>query len=192
MRNGLILGCNLIKTSYRTLTIIKVREHSWIVKSCCRYSCESVLLHRISTVFHKGEEAGIIVVENEESYTSKCDALALESFDDCKRRTTNRRLVRGLYRSSIGHLVNADVNGALNIMRKHVLKAHPSLNTQIKDHIQSQHSVLLNPFKCSMKYLKSNYETDGLSYNLGFTSSALAAWLVFDYLNTKGSWLIPS
>ena len=54
----------------------------------------------VKYVFHKGEEAGIIIVENVESYTSKCDALALESFDDCKRRTTNRRLVRGLYRSS--------------------------------------------------------------------------------------------
>lgn len=62
----------------------------------------------VKYIFHKGEEAGIIVVENEESYTSKCDALALESFEDCKHRTTNRRLVRGLYRSSIGRLVNAE------------------------------------------------------------------------------------
>ena len=62
----------------------------------------------VKYIFHKGEEAGIIVVENEESYTSKCDALALESFEDCKHRTTNRRLVRGLYRSSVGRLVNAE------------------------------------------------------------------------------------
>ena len=58
-------------------------------------------------------------------------------------------------------------------MRKHVAKSQPSLTTQIKEHIQTEHSVLLNPFKCSITYLKSKYETDG--FDLGFTSSALAA-----------------
>ncbi|MCD8208286.1 MAG: transposase, partial [Bacteroidales bacterium] len=61
--------------------------------------------------------AGIKFVEHEESYTSRCDALALEPVG--KHETyLGKRKKRGLFQSSTGVLVNADVNGALNIMRK--------------------------------------------------------------------------
>ena len=60
---------------------------------------------------------GIKVIVNEESYTSKCDALALEGV--CKHdKYMGRRVKRGLFKSSTGRLINADVNGAVNIMRK--------------------------------------------------------------------------
>ena len=66
---------------------------------------------------YKCEIVGIDFVEHEESYTSKCDALALETIG--KHETyLGKRTKRGLFRSSIGKLVNADQNGALNIMRK--------------------------------------------------------------------------
>ena len=66
---------------------------------------------------YKCEMVGIDFVEHEESYTSKCDALALEPIGK-HEPYLGRRTKRGLFRSSTGKLINADQNGALNIMRK--------------------------------------------------------------------------
>ena len=66
---------------------------------------------------YKCEMIGIEFVEHEESYTSKCDALTLEPI--CKHEDyLGRRVKRGLFRSSTGKVINADQNGALNILRK--------------------------------------------------------------------------
>ena len=54
-----------------------------------------------------------------ESYTSKCDALALESIGYHETYLGNRKK-RGLFESSTQKLINADLNGAINIMRKYV------------------------------------------------------------------------
>lgn len=66
---------------------------------------------------YKCKLAGIDFIEHEESYTSKCDALALEEV--CKHEDyLGKRVKRGLFRSSVGKIINADQNGALNILRK--------------------------------------------------------------------------
>lgn len=66
---------------------------------------------------YKCEMVGINLIIHEESYTSKCDALAQE---EIKKHETylGKRVKRGLFQSSIGKLINADVNGSLNILRK--------------------------------------------------------------------------
>ena len=66
---------------------------------------------------YKCEMVGINLIIHEESHTSKCDALALE---DVKQHETylGKRVKRGLFQSSIRKLINADVNGSLNILRK--------------------------------------------------------------------------
>ena len=71
----------------------------------------------ISMLEYKCRMVGINVTKHEESYTSKCDGLCLETIG---RHETylGKRKKRGLFQSSVGKLVNADVNGALNIMRK--------------------------------------------------------------------------
>lgn len=66
---------------------------------------------------YKCEMAGIRFVENEESYTSKCDALTKEEIGK-HESYLGKRVKRGLFRSSTGRYVNADVNGAVNILRK--------------------------------------------------------------------------
>ena len=66
---------------------------------------------------YKCEMNGIRLVEIEEGYTSKCDALAMETIEK-HEVYQGKRIRRGLYQSSVGKLINADVNGALNIMRK--------------------------------------------------------------------------
>lgn len=63
-------------------------------------------------------------VEQEESYTSKSsffDIDILPKFKADKPQTYSflgKRIKRGLYQTSKGYILNADVNGALNILRK--------------------------------------------------------------------------
>lgn len=70
-----------------------------------------------SQLKYKCEMAGIKYEEQEESYTSKTDALALESIEHHETYMGSRKK-RGLFQSSTNKLVNADQNGALNILRK--------------------------------------------------------------------------
>ncbi len=65
----------------------------------------------------KCERYGISFIEVDEKYTSRIDALALEPLVK-KEKYWGKRIKRGLYQSSTGTLINADVNGALNILRK--------------------------------------------------------------------------
>lgn len=67
---------------------------------------------------YKGKLEGISVVEIEEGYTSKCsfiDNELIEKHDEY----FGRRVHRGLFQSSKS-LLNADVNGSFNIMRKYL------------------------------------------------------------------------
>ena len=63
------------------------------------------------------------VVEQEESYTSKASLLDLDEIPVYKKGQktgafSGSRIRRGLYRSADGTVLNADVNGAGNILRK--------------------------------------------------------------------------
>ena len=64
---------------------------------------------------------GIEVKYNEEAYTSKCDALSLEEIGK-HEAYMGQRIKRGLFKSKTGKLINADLNGAINIMRKYFNK----------------------------------------------------------------------
>ena len=67
---------------------------------------------------------GIVFVKQEESYTSKSsfwdrDDIPVYNADNPKEYSfSGRRTHRGLYKTASGKTFNADVNGALNIMRK--------------------------------------------------------------------------
>jgi IS605 OrfB family transposase len=52
-----------------------------------------------------------------EAYTSQVDSLALDPIQK-QEYGRKRRVKRGLYKSSTGQLINADINGAINILRK--------------------------------------------------------------------------
>lgn len=68
---------------------------------------------------YKCKMIGINLVTQEESYTSKCDSLAFESVEK-HTEYKGRRVKRGLFLSSLGKALNADINGALNILRKYL------------------------------------------------------------------------
>lgn len=71
----------------------------------------------IDKIVYKANILGINVVIHEESYTSKIDHLA---FEPLKKQDTylGKRKKRGLFQSSVGKLINSDINGAIGIVRK--------------------------------------------------------------------------
>lgn len=71
----------------------------------------------IDKIKYKAELFSINLEANEESYTSKCDALALEAVKKHEVYLGIRKN-RGLFQSSVGSVLNADINGAINIARK--------------------------------------------------------------------------
>lgn len=73
----------------------------------------------IEMLKYKCEIAGINIIINEESYTSKCSFLDLEEISKHKEYK-GKRISRGMFKSSDGRLINADVNGSYNILRKAV------------------------------------------------------------------------
>ena len=70
---------------------------------------------------YKCKRIGIKLVQQEESYTSKCDALSFEEVK-CHDTYKGSRIKRGMFKSGIGKVLNADINGALNILRKYLIK----------------------------------------------------------------------
>ena len=62
---------------------------------------------------------GIKVITEEESFTSKCSFLDNETIEK-HDSYAGKRIKRGLFKSSSGILINADINAAYNIMKKHL------------------------------------------------------------------------
>lgn len=71
----------------------------------------------VSMLTYKCEMVGINVVTTEESYTSKTSFLDGE--EPIKHESyAGRRVKRGLFRSALGKVINADLNGAYQIIKK--------------------------------------------------------------------------
>ncbi|HMF32351.1 MAG TPA: transposase [Candidatus Lokiarchaeia archaeon] len=70
-------------------------------------------------IAYKAHIVGISVIEVNEAYTSKC---SFEDGESIERHAhyCGQRVRRGLFRTSAGKKINADVNAALNILRKGV------------------------------------------------------------------------
>ncbi|MHB8371179.1 MAG: RNA-guided endonuclease InsQ/TnpB family protein [Thermoplasmataceae archaeon] len=76
----------------------------------------------IQQIRYKGEEAGIHVVIQEESHTSKVSFLDKESIEH-HDAYMGRRIKRGIFRSNNGTLIHADLNGVYNIITKAIPEA---------------------------------------------------------------------
>jgi len=93
----------------------------------------------INQLEYKAALLGITVVRNEESYTSKCSAMDLEPVE--KHDTyCGERVKRGMFKSSTGQSINADLNGAINILRKVAGDKEPVM-TVVKQWVQTQSSI---------------------------------------------------
>jgi putative transposase len=71
----------------------------------------------IAMLEYKANLVGINVYCSEESYTSKCSFLDGEPLQK-HPAYTGKRVKRGIFRTAAGRNVNADVNGAYNIITK--------------------------------------------------------------------------
>ena len=93
----------------------------------------------VENIVYKLESLGINVILVEESYTSKAsfvdgDVLPVFGGDaDRKRTFSGRRRHRGLYVTKHGCRINADLNGAFNIIRKHVPGFSSIVDPTVKD-----------------------------------------------------------
>ena len=73
---------------------------------------------------YQSQRYNIVLIEQEESYTSKADFLANDSmpiynaFDKKIYNFSGNRISRGQYKSATGAILNADINASLNIMKK--------------------------------------------------------------------------
>lgn len=94
------------------------------------------LIHMIQ---YKANEVGIQITLTEESYTSGCSFLDNEPLNN-KFYNKNRRITRGLFKSNNGIIINADCNGAYNIIQK-VLGNNFKLNS-IEDVVL--HPLIIN------------------------------------------------
>jgi putative transposase len=72
----------------------------------------------IEMLTYKAILAGIQVATIEESYTSKCSFLDEEPIQH-HDRYLGKRVKRGLFVASTGQPIHADINGSLNILRRH-------------------------------------------------------------------------
>ena len=68
-------------------------------------------------ITYKALNAGIKIIEQEESYTSKADITTKDYIPTYRVDDENKR---GLYRCADGTILNADCHAAANIMRKAV------------------------------------------------------------------------
>lgn len=110
--NGLVIPINYRKDDlYFIESLEKAPQYCRIVRK--------IVKGKISYSIHR-----IKFITTEESYTSKASFLdndELPVFDaenKVKHTFSGKRISRGLYKTKTGKLINADVNGALNILRK--------------------------------------------------------------------------
>lgn len=78
----------------------------------------------INKVIYKAENVGIKVILTEESYTSGTSFLD-DELPIKENYNKSRRIYRGLFKSNNGTLINADLNGSLQIMKKVFPKVFP-------------------------------------------------------------------
>jgi len=82
----------------------------------------------IEMLEYKARLVGIKVIVQEESYTSRANFLGLDPIPvygkiDKDIFFSGKRIKRGLYKTSIGQLINSDVNASYNILRKAIPNA---------------------------------------------------------------------
>jgi len=100
--------------------------------------------HLIEKIEYKAKELGIRVKITEESYTSKCSSYDLEPIQK-HEIYVGKRTKRGLFRTAQNKYINADANGAVNIIRK----VFP--NTVVS-YIDGIRSCLVQPYKTNVLY----------------------------------------
>lgn len=102
----------------------------------------------------KADFFGITVTEQEESYTSKASFLdddfmpVYKKGDTAEYKFSGTRIKRGLYKTKSGVFINADVNGAYNILRKYLKVSSKEIITR------ESIGLVIAPVRIKLKELK--------------------------------------
>ena len=100
----------------------------------------------IQMLEYKCKLAGINIVIVNEAYTSKCSFLDREKISK-HDSYAGRRIRRGLFISNSGILINADINGSLNIMRLGLEKQNVKLDV-VEEILRPENNMLVfNPVR---------------------------------------------
>lgn len=110
--------CHLSKNLYNE-TLYQTRQHFFETGEYLNYYNTWEKLKNESQNYRllPSQAAQQAMKKVDEAYTSKCSALDKEPIEKHEEHR-GTRMERGLFKASDGTLVNADVNGALNIARK--------------------------------------------------------------------------
>ena len=120
------------------------------------------LIDKVDHLFSRYKNLRLIVVE--ESYTSIVDHLALETLEH-HDNYLGKRVKRGLFESSSGATINADLNGAIGILRKaNVISNAQLLNMRNRGDLVSPVVSNCLPYK-KTKFSKN---PNGLAYKARF------------------------
>jgi hypothetical protein len=137
--------CNISKNLYNQ-ALYEVKENLKNNKFIFYNDLNKIMINKNNlegNINYKCQLVGINLIETEESYTSKCDALVLEKLGK-HEEYSGKRKKRGLFQSGIKKLINVDVNRSINIMRKVVSDSY------INKIIDS--GLLFNPIKVRNLY----------------------------------------
>lgn len=126
MSRLLMEWCRSHEVGYLVLGSNKFWKQETNMGKCSNQNFVSIPFEMLKTMIElKSNEYGITVIRQEESYTSKASFLDLDFIPTYSKEDPNtkyhfsgRRIHRGLYKSKDGTLMNADINGAANILRK--------------------------------------------------------------------------
>ena len=116
-----LLGVNVLLYLSHNSGTGHCHEVGWLPQRCIP----------INILFDVRVHVRIPVVIREESYTSQASAVGrddIPTYGEEKGRTydfSGKRIRRGLYRTKAGTLLNADINGAANTIRKEYPEAFP-------------------------------------------------------------------
>ena len=108
--NTVVIGEN--KQQKQNINIGKINNQNFV----------NIPLFKLKNILeYKLNQQGITLVRQEESYTSKTSFLDLEEVTK-QDIYQGKRVKRGLFKSLNNIFINADVNGALNILRKYLTR----------------------------------------------------------------------
>jgi putative transposase len=114
--NTIIIGKN--DSWKQNVNIGKINNQNFINIPHSRFICMNT---------YKSEISGINIITKDESYTSKASFLDLDYIPNYGDKNisefSGKRIKRGLYKTNKGNLINSDVNGSYNILRKVVPNA---------------------------------------------------------------------
>ena len=80
----------------------------------------------VKKIEYKAKLEGKEVIKIEEKYTSGVSSIDKEEINK-ENYDKTRRIKRGLFKTKTGKIINSDINGSLNILRKYVKSFSPNL-----------------------------------------------------------------